>query len=338
MNLKRNLVVTTTPYRVSLFGGSTDIPEAYTILENGGAVVNFPINKYITTISVPRVDTRYRVGWSGKPQLVDRIGNIKHDLVRECLKIVGIVRGGLELTFTGHIPAGAGLGSSATVTVGTLHTLCEMVGKKITNEELASLSYIIERSILGGHCGKQDQYGCAIGGIKYIRFLPNEEVIVTQIKCSPKATERLQNSLYLYYTGIDRSISAEESLIRQTRRVRDNLPYLESLRDIAERGYKSLRKGDVDSVGKLLDENWKNKRKLGYVTSEKIDALYKIAKKCGAEGGKICGAGLGGAFIVFSNKPNFDELFTHKSVEIGLKMRRIPFKIYYMGSRVIHSE
>ena len=336
MRFKKNLVITTTPYRVSLFGGGTDLPEAYNLLPEGGAIVSFPIDKYITTVYVPRLDDKYRIGWSGEPELVDDVNDIQHDLVRGCMEYMKIKDGGIELTFTGHIPAGSGLSSSACVTVGTLHALYEMLGGRISQYDLANRAYIIER-IAGKNCGKQDHFGCAMGGLKYIRFLYSG-VDVHTIPLSDDDRRKLEESLYLYHTGIERDVSAEDSLQQQGQSAKQNVNHLLALKSIADRGYEALRTGDIDSVGELLDENWRHKRELGSVTNPVIDELYGVAKECGAKGGKICGAGLGGSFITYSSKSDFDELFIRRAREIGVNLKRIPFKINNEGSKVIHSE
>lgn len=328
-------MITKTPYRISLFGGGTDLPEAYNYLPGGGAVLSFPINKYITTVVVPRIDGKFRIGWSKKPELVDSPEDISHELARECIKRVGI-KNGVEINYTGHIPAESGLGSSAAVTVGTLLALYTFANKHASQEELANIAYEIERG-LGKYCGKQDQYDCAIGGLKYVQFLP-DRVIVRKIPVSNEVAGEIEQNLHLYHTGIKREQNAGSSLQKQCESANDKRQQLIKLREIVEVGNQQISNGDISSIGELLDRSWQQKRQLQSVTNDEIDFLYDISRKCGSRGGKLCGAGLGGSFLAYSEDLGFNKRFVKKANENGFNLLEIPYKIDTNGSEVIWDE
>ncbi|OGI15845.1 hypothetical protein A3K63_00590 [Candidatus Micrarchaeota archaeon RBG_16_49_10] len=342
----KRLIIAKAPYRISLFGGATDLPEAFTILNEGGAVVSFTTDLGVTAILTPRYyDKKIRVGWSGNPEEVDYLEELGHDLVREAIKLVDPdLSYGIEINFTGQIPAQSGLGSSAAVTVATLLALYELVGKDVTQEGIARKAYKIEREILGKHCGKQDQYASSYGGANYIRFLPEGEVLINPLPLSEEAFEEIEGSLILYYTGINRVKSAEKSLKTQGMNAKRNLEYLEGLRSLAKEGYEKLVKGDLSSIGELLDKGWKLKRELGDVTNNVVDELYAIAKEEGATGAKLSGAGLGGAFLVYvegDSREGFNDRFSRRAREkLGIDIMQIPYKIEreVRGGRVIYSE
>ena len=176
------MIVTQTPLRVGLVGGGTDLPGYYR--EHGGRVLNAAIDKYVYVIVKQRFDDDIYVNYSQK-EIVSRVEDIEHELVREAMYMTG-VRSGVEITTLADIPsAGSGLGSSSSVTVGLLHALFAYQGRQVSAEELAERACAIEIDRCRKPIGKQDQYAAAFGGICDIRFGPGDRVSVDQISLPP---------------------------------------------------------------------------------------------------------------------------------------------------------
>src|SRR5215470_6089958 len=196
------VIITQTPLRVGLVGGGTDLPGYYR--EHGGRVLNAAIDKYVYVIVKQRFDDDVYVNYSTK-EIVSRVEDLQHELVREAMHMAG-VRGGVEITTLADIPsAGSGLGSSSTVTVGLLHALFAYQGRQVTAEELAERACSIEIDRCGKPIGKQDQYIAAFGGIRDIRFGPGEEVVAEELGLCAADRRALQRNVLLFYTGITRS-------------------------------------------------------------------------------------------------------------------------------------
>ena len=230
------MIVTQTPLRVGLVGGGTDLPGYYR--EHGGRVLNAAIDKYIYVIVKQRFDDDIYVNYSQK-EIVPRVEDIQHELVREAMYMTG-VRSGVEITTLADIPsAGSGLGSSSAVTVGLLHALFAYRGQQVTAQELAERACTIEIDRCRKPIGKQDQYAAAYGGICDLRFGPGDRVDVEQIILSPHARRLLSSELLLFYTGITRS--ANTILNEQSANTAERLPQLAQLRDLAGEAAEGLR-------------------------------------------------------------------------------------------------
>ena len=189
------MIVTQTPLRIGLVGGGTDMPGYYR--EHGGRVLNAAIDKYIYVIVKQRFDDEIYVNYSRK-EIVGRVEDLQHELVREAMHMAG-VRGGVEITTLADIPsAGSGLGSSSSVTVGLLHALFAYQGRQITAEELADRACAIEIDRCGKPIGKQDQYAAAYGGICDLRFGRGDRVAVEQLALRPEVRRRVQGELMLF--------------------------------------------------------------------------------------------------------------------------------------------
>ena len=230
------MIITQTPLRVGLVGGGTDLPAYYR--EHGGRVLNAAIDKYVYVIVKQRFDDDIYVNYSRK-EIVSRVEDIEHDLVREAMHMAG-VRGGVEITTLADIPsAGSGLGSSSSVTVGLLHALFAYQGRQVTAEELAERACTIEIDRCGKPIGKQDQYAAAFGGICDLRFGPGDRVDVDQIRLPAAAHRSFQDELMLFYTGITRS--ADTILGEQTANIADRLAQLHQLQDLAGEAADGVR-------------------------------------------------------------------------------------------------
>jgi D-glycero-alpha-D-manno-heptose-7-phosphate kinase len=320
------MIITQTPLRIGLLGGGTDLPSYY--LEHGGRVLNCAIDKYIYVIVKQRFDDEIYVNYS-KKEIVSRVADIEHELVREAMLMTGVT-GGVEITTLADIPSsGSGLGSSSAVTVGLLHALYAYTGRQVSAEELAAGACRIEIERCGKPIGKQDQYIAALGGIRDLRFGPGEDVSHEELGLSASERVALQQQMMLFYTGITRR--ADNILAEQNANVSATLPQLDLLRDLAGFAVKRLRSGDVDAIGPALRESWEAKRKLASgVSNSQVDGAVTRALEAGASGVKLTGAGGGGFLVVLC------PMERQRAVRESLAdMRELPIRLERFGSRVV---
>jgi D-glycero-alpha-D-manno-heptose-7-phosphate kinase len=320
------MIITQTPLRIGLVGGGTDLPGYYR--EHGGRVLNAAIDKYVYVIVKQRFDDDVYVNYSTK-EIVSRVEDLQHELVREAMHMAG-VRGGVEITTLADIPsAGSGLGSSSSVTVGLLHALFAYQGRQVTAEELADRACAIEIDRCRKPIGKQDQYAAAFGGICDIHFGPGDRVFVDQLKLTSSVRRDIQDELLLFYTGITRS--ANTILSEQTANISDRLPQLDELRDLAGEAASGLRAGDVNALGTALNKSWQVKRALASgVSNSEIDEAVEASLAAGATGAKVTGAGGGGFLLVVC------PLESQRAVREKLAhMKELPISIEPFGSRVV---
>jgi D-glycero-alpha-D-manno-heptose-7-phosphate kinase len=320
------MIITQTPLRVGLVGGGTDLPSYYR--EHGGRVLNAAIDKYVYVVVKQRFDDDIYLNYSRK-EIVSRVADVEHELVREAMHMSG-VRGGVEITTLADIPsAGSGLGSSSAVTVGLLHALFAYQGRQVSAEELAERACTIEIDRCGKPIGKQDQYAAAFGGICDLRFGPGDQVTVDQIRLPTAAHRELQGELMLFYTGITRV--ADTILGEQKANVSARLAQLDQLRDLASEAVEGLRAGDTRAVGVAMGKSWDAKRQLASgVSTAQLDEAVEAALAAGATGAKVTGAG-GGGFVLVSCPAG-----SQTAVREALSpMRELPIAIDPYGSRVI---
>jgi D-glycero-alpha-D-manno-heptose-7-phosphate kinase len=320
------MIVTQTPLRIGLVGGGTDLPAYYR--EHGGRVVNAAIDKYVYVIVKQRFDDDIYVNYS-KKEVVSRVEDIQHELVREAMHMTG-VRNGVEITTLADIPsAGSGLGSSSSVTVGLLHALFAYQGHQVSAEELAERACAIEIDRCRKPIGKQDQYAAAFGGISDIRFGPGDQVTVARISLAPAVRRRLQGELLLFFTGITRD--ANTILSEQKANIGEKLHQLGQLSALAVEAAEGLREGDVNALGVALNKSWEAKRVLAVgVSNSQIDEAVEEALSAGATGAKVTGAGGGGFLLVVC------PLEAQREVRNRLThMKELPIKVEPLGSRVI---
>ena len=321
------MIITRTPLRVGLVGGGTDLPDYYR--EHGGRVLNAAIDKYVYVVVKQRFDDDIYVNYSSK-EIVSRVEDLQHELVREALHMTGI-RGGVEITTLSDIPSsgGSGLGSSSAVTVGLLQALFTYQGRQLTAEELADRACAIEIDRCRKPIGKQDQYAAAYGGVCDIRFGPGDGVVVDQLALTPQIRRKVQEELLLFFTGVTRS--ANSILSEQTANIADRLPQLHQLRDLAGDAATGLRDGDVDALGVAMNKSWAAKRELASgVSTSQIDEAVEAAISAGATGAKVTGAGGGGFLLVvcpLESQRRVREQLVH--------LRELPINIEPFGSRVV---
>ncbi len=306
------MIISQTPLRLSLLGGNTDFPAYF--IPNGGACLTTTIDKYVYCIVKERFDDQIWINYSIK-EIVNSVNEIKHDLVREAMKMVGVTKG-VEITFLSDIPGeGSGLGSSSAVTVGVLNALYQFKGESRSAKDLAIDACEIEIEILKKPIGCQDQFAVAYGGQKLLLFGVNQPEV------APVSMSYLPQWLMLFYTGITRK---SESVLSQ---MKLDTEILNRNKQLAIRFASDF---DVNGFGSALDEYWQLKKKLNpAVSNEVIDTYYDQARLAGALGGKIVGAG-GGGFLLLVVPPE-----NKQAVRDALELKELPFDFSNTGSKII---
>ena len=320
------MIVVQTPLRVSFLGGGTDFSDFY--LREEGCVLSTAIDKYIFVIIKRRFDAKIRLGYT-RTEWVDSVDEVQHELIREALRVSGIEHQ-VEISTMGDIPAqGTGLGSSSTVTVGSLHAMYAHQGRLVDAETLAGQACQIEIGTLGKPIGKQDQYIAAYGGLRFITFRRDDTVRVEEVDLSPEARRSLDERLMLFYTGITRQ--ADTILKDQVSHMEERIEVLRGLKQLAHEARRYLEVGQLDALGTAMDRGWTLKRQLSkQISSSQIDEMYETARRAGALGGKISGAG-GGGFLFLYCPPKHQD-----SVRYALRgLRELPFRLEPDGSKVI---
>ncbi len=323
------MIIVQTPLRISFLGGGTDISAFYH--REDGWVVSSAIDKYIFVIIKKRFDEQIRVGYT-RTEMVDSLDDIQHELVREALRTTGLSKG-VEISTMGDIPsAGSGLGSSSTVTVGLLNAMHHYLHSPRDAERLATEACEIEIDILGKPIGKQDQYIASYGGLRFIRFCPNEQVVVESLSLGDEARQELSRRLILFYTNVTRK--SETILTEQVANTEDHLPQLRAMKELALQARAALEAERFDDFGRIMHEGWMQKRQLASkITNPAIDELYADAREAGAVGGKITGAGGGGFLLVYCPLAHQDRL----RAALG-PLRELPFVLEPGGSKVIFND
>lgn len=324
------MIISRTPFRVSLFGGGTDYPDWYR--EHGGAVVGFAIDKYCY-ISLRRLppffEHRHRVVYS-KIETVNEIAEIQHPSVRACLGELGIEYGA-EIHHDGDLPARSGLGSSSSFTVGLLNALHALNGCMTNKRALALEAIRIEQELIGENVGSQDQVWAAYGGINHVVFQPDGNIDVRPLVIPTARAERLLGSLILFFTGVSRF--ASEVAAKQIHNIRSRQVDLKAVGSLTADALDLLHAdgGDLDDLGRMLHESWLIKRSLSdAVSTPEVDEIYRIAREAGALGGKLLGAG-GGGFMLFYVPPDRQD-----AVRAGLStLIEVTFGVDRDGSKIV---
>lgn len=290
------MIISRTPFRISFTGGGSDLKEYYR--EFGGAVISTSINKYIYLSIHPYfMDNKYFLKYS-KNEYVDKIEDIQHRIIKQVFQKYRI--NGVDFNSSADIPAGTGMGSSSAFTVSMI-TLCNAyTGKYMDKESIAEMACQIEIEELQEPIGKQDQYGCALGGLNYIQFEKDDTVVIEKIVLRHDLMQKLQDNLKLFYLGGNRS--ASEILTNQKQNTlskKETLSSLHKLVKLTSELKKELSNNYIDTLGEILDTAWAYKKELtSGITNERIDYFYNLAMRNGALGGKLLGAG-GSGFLLF---------------------------------------
>jgi len=320
------MIISQTPLRISFAGGGTDLASFYRNEE--GWVTSSAIDKYIFVIIKERFDNKIYINYS-KKEIVDTVDEIEHDLVREAMLKTGVDRG-VEITTLADIPSsGSGLGSSSSVTVGLLNALYAFRGEQVTAARLAEEACDIEINILGKPIGKQDQYIAAYGGVRFIRFKPDEEVIVEPINLDNSRKRRFGSNLLLFFTGKTRSSAT--ILSEQKQNTAQKMEILRKMKQHAAEIRDCIQTNQFNQVGKIMAESWEHKKRLAsQISNADIDEMYNRAIEAGALGGKISGAGGGGFLLLYCPREH-----QNKVREALKKFREFPFFLEKYGSKII---
>jgi len=324
------MIISRTPFRVSFFGGGTDLPAFYQ--EEPGAVLSTTINQYmyltVHTLS-PLYEHRIRLSYS-KTELVKSIQQLHHPAAKAALQLLQIDEP-IEITAIADIPAKTGLGSSSSFVVGLLHALHAYQSEYVSPEQLARQACHVEIDLLSEPIGRQDQYAAAYGGLRYYQFQPDHSVHTTPVLCSREVIDILKGSLMMFYTGGSRS--AAEILSRQSKQTKEKQPTLRRMRELCTEALAVLANGkNLNVFGELLHEGWKLKRTLTEgITNEHIDNIYEQARRAGAIGGKLLGAGGAGFLLLFVEEEK------QRQVRKQLQdLIELPFDFDYEGSTIIY--
>lgn len=328
------MIISKTPLRASFFGGGTDFADYFRNSRFGyGSVISTALNMHVYITVNKRFDNKIRVVYTGN-ELADNAGEVKHNIIREALKITGI-ENGVEIVYMADLPMtdlGVGLASSSALAVGVLNALHVFKGEYVSPRDLAKEAVDIELNRLGQQIGIQDQYAVAYGGFNRYIFNADDSVSVTPIILSEKNRETLLNSLLLFYTGNprdSRAIFAEQKKTTQNKK-----EIYDSLVEATDRALEYLKNGELDEWGYLLNETWLTKKKFASgVSNPLVDDMYEKATKAGALGGKILGAGGGGFMLLYV------PISKQQDVRNALSdFREITFAMDMQGSRIIFSD
>jgi D-glycero-alpha-D-manno-heptose-7-phosphate kinase len=323
------MVISMTPYRLSLFGGGTDYPAWYR--ENGGAVLSTSINKYcyITCRYLPPFFShKHRFVYS-KVENVANISEIKHPSIKAVLESMNWEKGGLEVHHDGDLPARSGLGSSSSFTVGLINALTSLQDHQLSKRELANKAIYVEQNIIKEAVGSQDQIASAYGGINKIEFERDDSYDVQPVILTPEKKRYLESHFMLFFTGISRYATEAKSQIKNMGSRKKELTRIRQTVDEALSIIDSSNSFAAE-LGELMHEAWKYKRSISDKVSNKtIDDIYQAAIESGAYGGKLMGAGAGG-FMVFMVKPELQERVRERFKDLTY----VPFEFENFGSKI----
>ncbi|MBM3709387.1 MAG: GHMP kinase, partial [Actinobacteria bacterium] len=318
-----------TPFRISFVGGGSDLPAFYN--RSKGAVLSITINKYMYISVHPYFNRKqFQVKYS-KTELCNSVEEIQHPIIRETLKFLKI-GGGLEIISMADVPAGTGLGSSSSFTVGLLHTLYSFLGKFVSKDRLASEASFIEIEKVEEPIGKQDQYAAAYGGLNIISFNVDGSVDVEPINIKMETFEKLNNNLILFYTKMDRR--ADSVLRHQSEEImhEEKFEAQQKMVNLVYKAVDALYRDDLDEFGKILHENWILKKSLSdKISNSQINRYYERALEYGALGGKLLGAGGGGFLLFYCPEKNQDRL--KKAL---FDLYELKFSFDQQGSKIIY--
>ncbi len=325
------MIITKTPFRITLGGGGTDLPSFYQ--KHGGFVLAAAIDKYMfLNVNTPIVDDKIRVRYT-KSEMVDHADQVQHTLAREALRYFGITTG-IEIVSIADIPAGTGLGSSSAYLVGLLNALHALLQNQASPQTLAEEACRIELDVLKKPIGKQDQYMAAFGSLTALKINRDGRVAVTRLDLDVDLLESLEHNILMFYTNEMRDATAilqkqDEATRRSDRTV------VASLREIKDIGLEisdAISKGNLRRFGELLDAHWESKKRLSEgITNPRIDAWYELAKRKGAIGGKISGAG-GGGFLMLYCEEKKTQL---RKAMRAAGLRELNFRFDFEGSKVV---
>lgn len=323
------MIITKTPFRMSFFGGGTDMENFFK--ENGGSVISTTFDKYcyVNVRHLPRFfDYCTELSYS-KIERVTDVEDIIHPAIRNAMKMLDMHE--IRLTYEADLPARSGLGTSSSFAVGMLNAFYCLKGKYVSKKKLADEAIYLERTLCNESGGWQDQIAASYGGFNRINFNVNGYEVLPVI-ISPERKKQLNQNLLMFFTGFTRFSAAVQQVNNLGAKDKEEqLKEMLTLVDIAEKVLID-ETSDLDDFGRLLDQTWKLKRQTGAaVSTDSINDLYASGIEAGALGGKLLGAG-GGGFLVFYVQPQKRE-----AVREAMKdLLYIPFEFENSGSQVIH--
>jgi D-glycero-alpha-D-manno-heptose-7-phosphate kinase len=325
------MIIVKTPLRLSFVGGGSDMKNYFS--KKQGKVVCSTIDKYVYAILKERFDDKIYVNYS-KKETVDHVREIRHDLVREAMKMAGVKKG-IEITTLADIPSsGSGLGSSSSITVALLHALYTYRNRLVTAEQLAQDACRIEIDILKKPIGRQDQYAAAYGGLNKFTFHKGDRTKRSAVDLSGAAKRKFASSLLLYFTGITRN--ADEILATQSRNLKSSatIQAMHKMVSLVDPFVDAMIRGNIARCGNLLAKNWEIKQTMASgISNKKIQRMCDMALSAGALAGKIAGAGGGGFLILIVPREKQNDVF-----EAMGKYRELPFMLEDSGSKVIFDD
>jgi len=325
------MILSTAPMRITLGGGGTDLESYYS--KYGGFLIAGGINKYCTIIANQRFVNTIRISYS-EMENVNCVEEIKHRIFKTTLKFMD-VKEGIELHSIADIPARSGLGTSSTFTVALLNALHTYKKDYINQKQLADEACHVEIDLLGEPIGKQDQYMAAFGGLTCLTFHRNGDVHVEPLQVKADIIDQIESNLLLFFTGKERD--ASEILSEQDEKSRSDDPNiinnLHTVKDIGLQTRRYLEAGEVDMLGELLHSHWETKKKRSKNMSDPfIDECYDLARRKGAIGGKLVGAG-GGGFLMFYCANGHKSGLIESLQNRGLKWERFHFD--FSGAKIL---
>lgn len=324
------MIITKTPFRMSFFGGGTDMENYFR--ENGGAVLSTTFDKYcyVNVRHLPRFfDYSTELSYS-KTERVTNIEDIQHPAIRNAMKMLDMHE--IRLTYEADLPARSGLGTSSSFAVGMLNAFYALKGKYADKKKLADEAIYLERVLCQEAGGWQDQIAASFGGFNRINFNADGYEVLPVI-ISPERKKQLNDNLLMFFTGFTR-FSSDVQKANSSSSPKDKNAMLREMYSLVDEAEKVLteKTADLDDFGRLLDHTWKLKRQTGSaVSTNSIDGLYSRGIEAGALGGKLLGAG-GGGFLVFYVQPEYQENVRKAMSDLMY----IPFEFENGGTRVIH--
>jgi D-glycero-alpha-D-manno-heptose-7-phosphate kinase len=326
------MIVSCAPFRVSFAGGGSDIAQFYR--RQRGAVLSCAIAKYAFVVVHPYFNAaKYHLKYA-RTELVDRLEQVEHPLLREALRMMRI-EPGVEVVSIADIPSGTGLGSSSSFSVALLNALYAHQRIFAPKDQLAREACMLEIERLGEPIGKQDQYAAAFGGVNFIEFEPHGGVTVQPLVLPTDLVAELEGNLMLFYTGSQRE--AKSVLTHQIKAVEQDEATFGTVARMVELAYEMrdiLIAGDLDAFGAALHRGWEMKRGVSaMISTAEIDRLYARARAAGALGGKIAGAGGGGFLLLYCPKP------AQAAVRAALgELQSLDFRLDWGGARIAFAQ
>ena len=330
--LKKHLVITKTPYRISLGGGGTDLP--FYSKEKGGLLISASINQYITiSVATRPLDDQFFIQTT-ENQFAYKIDDLKHPIIKEVLRYFEVEKSIQVATFS-TLPTSAGLGSSSALVVGLIHALTLITDErqKMTDMDIAKEAHKVEREIIGLSGGVQDQYISALGGIQILKVNQSGEVSAEYLMIEEHNRHELERGLVLVYTG---EVRKSEEIIESQKVDRNRtIQIYDEIKEIGRRSVNLLKEADIEGLGRAMDDHWRVKKGLSAkMTNGTMDELYIKLKSIGSSGGKIIGAGGGGFFMMAV--PGKVDTYLEKVSQ--LKCRYLDWRFEFRGTHAIEME